>query len=75
MKSFRWFPCCVALSFGLANAATVDVNLDEEHQVIRGFGGMVHNTWQGGAQRIGCESGFWQWRRAIGTYCPSHSGK
>ena len=49
MKSFRWFPCCVALSFGLANAATVDVNLDEEHQVIRGFGGMVHNTWQGGA--------------------------
>ena len=49
MKSFRWFPCCVALSFGLSNAATVNVNLDEEHQVIRGFGGMVHNTWQGGA--------------------------
>ena len=31
-----------------ALASTVDVDLDEEHQVIRGFGGMVHNTWQGG---------------------------
>ena len=29
-------------------ASTVTVNLDEEHQVIRGFGGMVHNEWQGG---------------------------
>lgn len=29
-------------------AATVNVDLDEEHQVIRGFGGMVHNQWQGG---------------------------
>ena len=34
--------------FGLANASTVNVNLSEEHQVIRGFGGMVHNQWQGG---------------------------
>ena len=31
-----------------ASASTVNVDLDEEHQVIRGFGGMVHNTWQGG---------------------------
>lgn len=30
-------------------ASTVNVDLDEEHQVIRGFGGMVHNSWQGGA--------------------------
>ncbi len=40
-------------SFGLAFAipalaSTVTVNVDEEHQVIRGFGGMVHNQWQGG---------------------------
>ncbi len=39
----------VAGLFGLANASTVNVNLGEEHQIIRGFGGMVHNTWQGGA--------------------------
>lgn len=45
----------IAKFFGVAGifaagafASTVDVNLDEEHQVIRGFGGMVHNTWQGG---------------------------
>ena len=31
-----------------AFASTVTVNLDEEHQVIRGFGGMVHNQWQNG---------------------------
>lgn len=31
-----------------AAASTVNVNLEEEHQVIRGFGGMVHNGWQGG---------------------------
>jgi O-glycosyl hydrolase len=42
-------------SFGLAfaipamAASTVTVNVDEEHQVIRGFGGMVHNEWQGGS--------------------------
>lgn len=40
-------------SFGLAFAipslaATVNVDVTEEHQVIRGFGGMVHNQWQGG---------------------------
>ena len=33
----------------MSSASTVEVNLDEEHQVIRGFGGMVHNQWQGGA--------------------------
>ena len=33
---------------GTTFASTVNVDLDEEHQVIRGFGGMVHNTWQGG---------------------------
>ena len=32
----------------IGNASTVDVKLDEEHQVIRGFGGMVHNQWQNG---------------------------
>ena len=31
-----------------AVAATVNVDVTEEHQVIRGFGGMVHNEWQGG---------------------------
>lgn len=34
---------------GSAMASTVKVDLNDEHQVIRGFGGMVHNTWQGGA--------------------------
>ena len=29
-------------------ASTVSVDVTEEHQVIRGFGGMVHNEWQGG---------------------------
>jgi len=32
-----------------ATAATVNVDVGEEHQIIRGFGGMVHNQWQGGA--------------------------
>ena len=40
------FTCGVFITIG--NASTVDVNLDEEHQVIRGFGGMVHNQWQNG---------------------------
>ena len=31
-----------------AFASTVTVNVGEEHQVIRGFGGMVHNQWQNG---------------------------
>ena len=31
------------------SAQNVTVNLNEEYQTIRGFGGMVHNTWQGGA--------------------------
>lgn len=44
------FACVLASAFGIsANASTVNVDLDEEHQVIRGFGGMVHNQWQGGA--------------------------
>ena len=32
----------------MAFASTVNVDVSEEHQVIRGFGGMVHNEWQGG---------------------------
>ncbi|WP_407444144.1 carbohydrate-binding protein [Fibrobacter sp.] len=41
--------CALASAFGIsANASTVEVNAGEEHQVIRGFGGMVHNQWQGG---------------------------
>ena len=39
--------CGLALTVP-ALAATVKVDLGEEHQVIRGFGGMVHNTWQSG---------------------------
>ena len=31
-----------------AFASTVTVDVTDEHQVIRGFGGMVHNQWQGG---------------------------
>ena len=31
-----------------ATASTVNVDVTEEHQVIRGFGGMVHNEWQSG---------------------------
>ena len=44
----------VGLAFGVvglwssAMASTVNVDVTEEHQVIRGFGGMVHNQWQGG---------------------------
>ena len=34
--------------WSLVSAATVNVDVTEEHQVIRGFGGMVHNQWQGG---------------------------
>lgn len=37
---------CTGLAFA---ASTVKVDLSKEYQVIRGFGGMVHNTWQGGA--------------------------
>ena len=38
------------MSFLAASAAasTVNVDVTEEHQVIRGFGGMVHNEWQSG---------------------------
>lgn len=43
------FACVLAGAFGIsANASTVNVDLSDEHQVIRGFGGMVHNQWQGG---------------------------
>ncbi len=38
---------CGALST-MAFASTVNVDVSEEHQVIRGFGGMVHNQWQNG---------------------------
>ena len=38
----------VAGLWSMASASTVNVDLGEEHQVIRGFGGMVHNQWQGG---------------------------
>ena len=42
--------CALVGAFGIsANASTVNVDVGEEHQVIRGFGGMVHNTWQGGS--------------------------
>ena len=40
------FTCGVFITIG--NASTVNVNVGEEHQVIRGFGGMVHNEWQSG---------------------------
>ena len=64
MPSFFWYTkkgggmfdmkklgCVIFCSgaFLAAAASTVNVDLDEEHQVIRGFGGMVHNEWQGGA--------------------------
>ncbi len=38
----------LGISFHPVNASVVEINLDEEHQTIRGFGGMVHNIWQGG---------------------------
>ncbi|MCF0215274.1 MAG: carbohydrate-binding protein [Fibrobacteraceae bacterium] len=41
--------CSVGFLGSLAVASNVSVTIGEEHQVIRGFGGMVHNTWQGGA--------------------------
>ncbi len=34
--------------WSLVSASTVNVDVTDEHQVIRGFGGMVHNQWQGG---------------------------
>lgn len=41
------FPIVFCLA-GTAIASSVTVNPDETHQTIRGFGGMVHNIWQGG---------------------------
>ena len=35
--------------WSLVSASTVNVDVTDEHQVIRGFGGMVHNQWQGGS--------------------------
>ncbi|MCQ2053778.1 MAG: carbohydrate-binding protein [Fibrobacter sp.] len=49
MKKIALMTACGSLAISAAFASTVTVNLDEEHQVIRGFGGMVHNEWQGGA--------------------------
>lgn len=48
---FKGFAIAIGFGglYGSALASTVNVDLDEEHQVIRGFGGMVHNTWQGNA--------------------------
>ncbi|MCQ2102533.1 MAG: carbohydrate-binding protein [Fibrobacter sp.] len=43
------FTGAFGLFAGSAFASTVNVDVSEEHQVIRGFGGMVHNTWQGNA--------------------------
>ena len=34
--------------WSMVSASTVNVDVTDEHQVIRGFGGMVHNQWQGG---------------------------
>ena len=39
--------CCAFIAVS-AMASTVNVDVNDEHQVIRGFGGMVHNEWQGG---------------------------
>ena len=47
VRTAAWVLGCGALT-PMAMASTVKVDLDEEHQVIRGFGGMVHNQWQGG---------------------------
>ena len=47
-KGFKNIVLTCGVFITIGNAATVDVKLDEEHQVIRGFGGMVHNTWQSG---------------------------
>ena len=44
---FKVAACGLAFSIP-AFASTVNVDVTEEHQVIRGFGGMVHNEWQGG---------------------------
>lgn len=46
--SKKFFALCLSAA-AIAGASTVNVDVGEEHQVIRGFGGMVHNTWQGGA--------------------------
>ncbi len=44
-----WKQLAIAGAFAsTAFASTVNVDVTEEHQVIRGFGGMVHNQWQGG---------------------------
>ena len=47
-KGFKNIVLTCGVFITIGNAATVDVKLDEEHQVIRGFGGMVHNQWQNG---------------------------
>ena len=44
-----WKQLAIAGAFAsTAFASTVTVDVTDEHQVIRGFGGMVHNEWQGG---------------------------
>ncbi len=47
MKLVKFFSVvfCSAVT-AIASSVTVDFN--ETHQTIRGFGGMVHNLWQGG---------------------------
>ena len=45
-----WKQLAIAGAFAsTAFASTVTVDVTDEHQVIRGFGGMVHNEWQGGS--------------------------
>lgn len=48
MNLRKALPLLAGIAASSAIASNVSVNLDETHQVIRGFGGMVHNIWQGG---------------------------
>ena len=49
MKSAHSFILGCTVFAVAAYASTVTVDVTDEHQVIRGFGGMVHNEWQGGS--------------------------
>ena len=45
---FSPFYCFVLLCTFNLSAQNLTIDLNEEYQTIRGFGGMVHNIWQGG---------------------------
>ncbi len=48
MKTLKILPVVFGAWAVSVFASSVTINPEETHQTIRGFGGMVHNLWQGG---------------------------